>query len=284
MKRRPPTTRWLKDIATWKIGKTLYISVVFSWDVERSVEIAAKHNGPVIVGGPAAILNQGAFEGVAKVQEECDVCEPVLFHNPLASFSTRGCPNKCHFCIAHRVEGEFRELTDFRPAPIMCDNNFLAASEKHQKRVVDAVKHFPLVDFYGLDAQFFTPEAADNLGRLNLHARFAFDSLGYESKVADAITLCKKRTSKHISIYALVGFRETPEETLYRLRKIIEWGTIPVPMRYQPLDAKQKNEFVADGWTGKELRRMTRYFWKYRFLSKTPYEEYDPPSTARTLF
>ena len=289
MKRRPPTTRWLKDIATWKIGKTLYISVVFSWDVERSVEIAAKHNGPVIVGGPAAILNQGAFEGVAKVQEECDVCEPVLFHNPLASFSTRGCPNKCPFCAVPKIEGDFREIENFRPAPVMCDNNFLAASKKHQERVVDSLLQYDIVDFdQGLDARLFTPEAAGNLGRLKrLHLVFAFDHIGSESYVADAVALAKKTIKTEApTIYVLYGFHDTLDETLYRLEKVLEWGFFPAPLRYQPLDAKHRNGYVDANWTELLLKKVAKYYFQARYTlrydngvawtkNRIPFNEYD---------
>ena len=78
---------WLKNIASWQIGKTLYLSVVFSWDVARAAKMAREHKGTVIVGGPAAMLNREAFDGVAAVRDTCQEAEPILFHNPLASYS-----------------------------------------------------------------------------------------------------------------------------------------------------------------------------------------------------
>jgi len=266
---------WRKDIASWQIGKTLYLSVVFSWDVARAVEMAKEHKGTVIVGGPAAMLNRAAFDGVAEVRDACEEVEPILFHNPLASFSSRGCPNKCPFCAVPTIEGEVREIPSFRPAPVMCDNNFFATTHGHQVRVVERLRQFAVVDFnQGLDARLFTREAADNLGRLKLHARFAFDNIHQEARVADAINLCRERTTKQISVYVLIGFQDSPETALYRLEKVREWGCEPNPMRYQPLDAPFRNSYVADGWTDRQLKDMCRFYSNMRFFRKVPFSEY----------
>ena len=45
-------------------------------------------------------------------------------------------------------------------------------------------------------------------------------------------------------------------------------------LRYQPLDATEKNGYVAPGWTDAELRRMTRYYSRLRWLEHIPYEDY----------
>ena len=78
---------WKKGIAKWVIGKTLYLSVPFPWLMEEAYSLADQWKGKVKIGGP----------GIMKLTY-CEEVEPVLFHNPLATFTTRGCPNKCTFC------------------------------------------------------------------------------------------------------------------------------------------------------------------------------------------
>lgn len=258
--------QWRKGIAKWKVGDTLYISVPFTWLVGEAEEIAQTHKGKVLMGGP----------GLMK-PTRCEGYEPLLFHNPLATFTTRGCPNTCPFCAVPWLEGDLVEDTDFRPAPVICDNNLLAATRKHIERVVDRIKGFPYVDFnQGLEAGRFTPEIADLLGTLRCKVRFALDSWGQEGTVKDAIDLCRERTTKAIGVYCLIGFDDTPKEARARLELVRSWGIWPNPMRYQPLDAKTKNFYVAPGWTQEELARMTRYYSRLFWLKHVPYEDYRP--------
>ena len=265
---------WRKGIATWKVGKTLYISVPFTWLLDEAHQIAHEHKGKVLMGGPAIME-----------PNECENYSPILFHNPLATFTTRGCPNNCKFCAVPKLEGDLREIPDFRPAPVICDNNLLSASKKHIRRVVDAHKRFEMVDFnQGLEARKFTPEIADILGELKCKVRFAFDHWGVEAQVKDAIDLCRERTTNNISVYCLIGFRDDPESAKARLDKILSWGCRPNPMRYQPLTAKKKNEYVGDSWTEYELKRMTRYYSRLNWVEHIPYEEFQERGQWRLFY
>ena len=164
------------------------------------------------------------------------------------------------------------------PAPIVCDNNLLAASKKHFNRVIDREKVFDRVDFnQGLDARLLKPSHLSRLAELHLvHIRYSWDWVGMESQVMDAITatLAAGIPRKRISIYVLIGIEDTPEDALYRLESVRTLGIKPFPMRYQPLDALVKDSHVAPGWTAKELRRMMRYWSRQNWLSKVPYAEY----------
>jgi hypothetical protein len=272
--------QWRKGIAAWKCDKTLYISVPFTWEMEKAIRIAegkepwkvdgsnkpVYHKGPFLIGGPGTMK-----------QVECPAgFEPLLFHNPCATFTTRGCPNGCGFCAVPKLEGEFREIADFRPAPVVCDNNFTAASRNHQERVIEKLKAFSEVDFnQGLEAGRFTMELADLLGNLKCKVRFAFDHINLEAKVKTAIDICRNRATNNIGVYVLIGYNDTPEDARYRLDLVRSWKIRPNAMRFQPLDAKRKNEFIAPGWTDHELKRMMNYYNKLRWLEHIPYESFE---------
>ena len=268
--------QWRKGIASWRCGDTLYLSIPFTWLLGDAERMAKAHQGRVLAGGPAAQLMRNEIPW-AEVGGAISF-DALAYHNPAACFFSRGCPNQCGFCAVPKIEGEWREAWPSRIGPVVCDNNLLAATNRYFGRVIDALLQcgFPCVDFnQGLDASQFSVWHADQLARLpSVKVRFAFDRAAQETRVADAITTARTAGLRGISVYALIGFRDTSDDALYRLEKIVEWKAMPCPMRYQPLDATQKNAYVASGWTDYELRKMTRYFWKYRFYSATPYEDW----------
>jgi hypothetical protein len=237
--------------------------------------MASGHKGPVKAGGPAVVLMPGPLEGLAEVNQPCPV-EPLLFHNPLATFTTRGCPNACGFCAVPRLEGEFKELDNWRLAPLVCDNNLLASSKRHFNRVIDRLKALPGVDFnQGLDARLLTPYHASRLAELKrVKVRFAFDHPSQETAVHDAIELCRGAGLSDFSVYCLIGFDDDPESARCRLESVLSWGARTSPMRYQPLDALAKNSHVAPGWTDAELNRLMRYYSRQQFLGGVPYDDY----------
>jgi hypothetical protein len=174
---------WSKGLVSWKKDNTLYISVPFTWLMSKAEELAQKHDGPVLIGGP----------GTGK-PTTCPGFNPLELHNPDAVFTTRGCPNNCGFCMVKRLEPDYYEIPNFIPKSCVCDNNFTAASKKHQERAVDKLKTLPFVDFnQGMEAKLFTPGLADLLGNLKCKIRFAFDRVNYEKYVKEAIDLCKKK-------------------------------------------------------------------------------------------
>ncbi len=258
--------QWRKGIASWKVGNTLYISVPFTWLMANAEEMAKQHKGKVLIGGP----------GTAQ-PSECPGFSPLLFHNPCATFTTRGCPNNRSFCAVPKIEGEFREMQSWRPAPVICDNNLLAATDKHFYKVIDSLRQFPACDFnQGLDARLFRRDHASQIATLNHPmVRFSFDHVNHETKVHDAIEISRSEGLRDFGVYVLFGYKDTPEDALYRLNKVREWGVFPNPMRYQPLDATEKNAYVADGWTEKELRKMMKYYSRLSWLEHIPYGDFD---------
>lgn len=266
--------QWRKGIASWKVGKVLYQSIPFTWLLSDAEIQARDHKGAVVAGGPAVGLMGAPW---AKTPENIPF-DTLSFHNPLATFTTRGCPNQCKFCAVPELEGDLKELQTWKSAPIICDNNLLAATKKHFERVIDSLIPFSACDFnQGLDARLFTPYHADHLARLKRpHIRFSWDSIKTESQVTDAISLCKKYGFKEIGIYVLIGYNDTPEDAHYRLEKVMEWGLFPNPSRYQPLDASKKNDYVAPGWTEAELRKTMKYYYRLGWIGNVcSYQDFD---------
>jgi len=274
---------WLKSIAQWTIGKTLYLSVPFTWLLPQAKSIAEQHDGLVAAGGPAVQLMPEYLKGTVKTINPPAPVEPLLFHHPLATYSSRGCVNCCPFCGVPALEGDFVQLPEWRLAPIICDNNLLASTRSHFNKVIDRLKLLPdatlkiqPVDFnQGLEAKLLKPHHARRIAELKkVKVRFAFDHINHESKLAAAIDLCRKHGLNDFGVYVLIGFNDSPEDALYRLEKVRSWGISPNPMRYQPLDSLAKNSYVAEGWTETLLRAVMRYYSRLVWLGHVSFEEY----------
>ena len=267
--------QWRKNIASFKIGKNLYLSIPFTWMLPDAVEMAKKHNGKVFAGGPAVDLIPEYINSYADIESPPPI-PPLSLHNPLATFTTRGCPNKCKFCAVPRIEGDLRELDIWPVRPVVCDNNLLAASRKHFDRVIDRLKSLPYVDFnQGLDARLFKPHHARRLAELKgVKVRFAFDHACWDTVVHDAIETAREHGLRDFGVYVLFGFNDTPDEAHDKLNRVREWGVWPNPMRYQPLDSLQKNSHVAPAWTERELRKTAKYYSRLIWYEHIPYNEF----------
>jgi hypothetical protein len=201
-------------------------------------------------------------------------------HNPDATFTTRGCIRQCSFCAVPKIEGEFRELSAWQPARLVCDNNILAASRRHFDRVIDSVKHIEGVDFnQGLDKKELKDWHIDRLQELDKPMiRFAWDDVNEEPALRDAIDgiLAAGFPHSRISVLALIGWNDTPEDALYRLVTLRDVLRVTAfPMRYQSLKSVKYNDYVASGWTDEELKKMMRYWARQNWFKKIPYDEFD---------
>lgn len=266
-------TLWKKGVVSWTKDQVLYLSVPFTWMLGKAEEIAKEHDGKVVAGGPAVKLVGAPWADEVRDKAPRDVLK---MHNPDATFTTRGCIRGCGFCAVPRIEGKFRELKRWKVRPVECSNNFLASSKVHIERVITSFLDLPWVDFnQGLDARIFTPWHAEQLARLkNPRVRFAFDYIGMESKVAHAIITGKKAGLSRFSVYVLIGFRDTPDDALYRLKLVRSWGVFPFPMRYQPLDCTEKNDYVGLGWDAETLEDMVYFYSRLVWFRGIKFEDY----------
>jgi len=275
--------QWLNDgYKIWICNNILYASIIFTWKVNEVISLIKNQKRKAIVGGPGAILMSSHFDNIAEVRTHLDFIEPVTLHNPFATFTTRGCVNNCKFCAVPKIEGKFKEISNFIPRPIICDNNFLVSSKKHFNKVIDSLKQMPYVDFnQGLEAKYFTSAKADRIAELkNVKIRFAFDVIEDEKFIIDAINLAKKKGFKKISCYVLIGFNDTPSDALYRAKLLRKLNIYVYCMRYQPLDSLQKDSYISPNWTDYELKRVKNY-WKWPL--NIPFEEYETRKDTSNL-
>lgn len=244
----------------------------------------------IIVGGIFASLmpeyiveNTGVdvFVGCSDVLDSClpdyrlssDVKPP--FDGVGLLFTTRGCPNRCPYCMVPKMERECKiirswknniEGTD-RKDFVVFDNNILAFPEFHFSEVVRELnknKKRVLFD-NGFDCRLVTDNNAKELASLKYFRngfRIAFDRMGddgfYQTAMEKVIAAGLKVKGNSFS-YVLYNFDDTPQEAYYRAQECWKYGSNPYLMEYRPLNSLKKSVFVGKYWTRNLLKAFKNW-------------------------
>ncbi len=271
---------WSKNIVHWEDRQKHYYSIVFTWELWewcRNVQPEFDEK-QIVVGGPAVKLHPEWVPDWIEVGPNVWGSPALTLHNPFATRTSIGCLRSCAFCTIPITEGPLRELISWMNRPVIIDNNLLACHAGHFDEVIDGLKKWPWCDFnQGLDVRCMGKHHADRIAELNNPIiRLSFDHVSIESDFMRSFELLRHAgiPKSQISVYVLIGFDDTPDDALYRLKLIRSLGIRPFPMRFQHLDAKVKNEYVAEAWTQKELIRFMSYWSNFRFTSHIPFAEY----------
>jgi len=228
----------------------VHISVTFTWDIERAQKIAdawrARYN-IVKVGGPAIGDKPNGFT-------------PGMYINDRVTFTTRGCNNRCPWCLAWKREGKLQEIENFPDGCIIQDNNLCQASMEHIERVFEMLARYRkrtrrfAVFSGGLDARIIASGTKDDplkgdrivelLRKADVKQLFlAADSKNSVNVLKDALSKleffgrCNYGLIKKIYCYTLIGFdRETIPQAEERLEAVYQAGCLPFSQLYQPDD------------------------------------------------
>lgn len=273
-------SEWSKTFLEVEHDRDAFLSVAFTWDLPQAYQRAVWFNSlgkTVHAGGPAVSLMPEYMARVADVGGKLPGA--LQLHNPYATRTSTGCPRACQFCAVPKTEGDLVELASWPVNPLVCDNNLLACSQAHFDKVVDRLKPVKDVDFnQGLDARFLTWHHAQRLAELDLErVRLAFDHTDMERAFLRALNLLRRAgiPKNRIGVYVLIGFNDTPEDALYRLKKVAGLGLKPFPMRYNPLDALVRDHYVSPNWADWQLKKFVRYWANLRFFQAIPFEDFD---------
>lgn len=269
---------WPKRPVHWFEGRTLKISIPFTWALEAARDIIIDTrllHDRVIVGGPGVYLRPNFFRSYGNVivgHDEPGVLQRV---NPMATRTTVGCIRRCAFCAigTGKVEaGGFEELEDWPDLPIIADNNLLAASQPHFDRVIDRLIIWERADFeQGLDARLLTDYHAQRIAQIkDPMVRLALDSMQYADQWENAFaTLRRARIAKHrIRSYALIAHTTGVDEAWDRCEWIEAHGIKVLPMWFHELDALDLNYVTRPqrklGWNDEERKRIMQFYYLHR--------------------
>ena len=233
----------------------VHVSVTFTYDKPKAEELAEDWEWaglPVKLGGPAYDDPAGG-EFI-----------PGRYLSQGYTITSRGCNNRCWFCVAPRREGRLREL-EIKDGWIVADNNLLQCSEGHIRAVFDMLKRQPKRPRFtgGLEARQLQPWHCDLLREANPETMyFAYDApddyepLVEAGKMLMAAGIDPRRHT--MACYNLIGYRgDTFDAAQQRMEQTIRAGFMPYAMLYRD----------AEGKTDADWRRFQREWCRPAIVS-----------------
>lgn len=150
---------------------TVYMSKIFSFSPDYDYVINnADH---IVKGGTGYSVTTQLPECIDMLQPDYSIY-PNVPKDYAYGFLTRGCPNKCKWCVVPNKEGKIRPYMDVdqiaiegRTKLVLMDNNILAAGDYAKEQLQKIIDRGYRVDFnQALDARLVTDEFAQLLAKV----------------------------------------------------------------------------------------------------------------------
>lgn len=240
----------------------VYISCLFRWHRRDALVLANAWGDKAKIGGTGVDIAK-------RLPLEIEACLPDydLYGNDRAvGFLSRGCPNRCPWCVVWRKEGELHrmstasELVNGHSEALFLDNNFLALPDHCIDLEWLAEQQIPIDFNQGLDARLITEENAPMLAACKWSAgpRLACDTDGQIPAVDRAFELLIENgiAASRIFVFVLIGFVGLKSDVRRLLHLRQRWAPNIFPMGFRDLETGLE---PAKGWD-------RRLYNKYRRL------------------
>jgi hypothetical protein len=229
----------------------VYASLIFERSRPLAESVLRAYPG-ALVGGTGWDVTS-SLEAVGVTTTRQDYSGYPLWGSSIG-FSSRGCTERCPFCVVPRKEGAVRgeqtiaEIWRGKPWPrevLLLDNDFFG--QPHwQARIDELIAGKFKVSFsQGINARKLTNEAAaaiasvdyrdDQMRERRIYT--AWDNRKDEARLFAGLEALVRHGVKprHIMVYILVGYwpRETHELRDYRRQRLRDFGALPYPMPFR---------------------------------------------------
>ena len=280
------------------------------WDTVHHYKRAAPH-ARVIVGGiyaslmPEHCAQSGADQVFVGLHREAECCPPaydLVESDFQIVHASRGCPRRCSFCAAWRIEPQFTYKQSIsqeihRNRVLFYDNNLLA-----NPHIRDILRELATVKVNGrrvlcetqcgIDGRMLTDEMALLLRRAHfLYPRIAWDH-GFEDhkEIRYQIETLRKvgYGSRDIYVFVLYNHELEYEELERKRLKCRDWGVQIADCRFRPLDqtfdnydphAWRKGQtgedyYIHPNWTDAHIRAFRKSVREQNIVIRHGFSEY----------
>ncbi len=243
----------------------VYMSKVFTFTPD-CMDI---YDCEVVKGGTGYSLTTVLPDYIDRLQPDYSIY-PYIDSKTAYGFLTRGCPNKCKWCIVPKKEGNIAPYMDVdeiaidgRTNLILMDNNILA-SDYGLEQIEKIIRRGYRIDFnQAMDARLVTPEIADLLARVKWikRIRFGCDTPAQVEHCEKAIQLIDKAGYKgEYFFYCML--HGTFEECFARVNHWHDRGRRYLPHCQPYLDFTKKVQNIPQ-WQ-KDLASWADKKWIFR--------------------
>lgn len=275
------------DIVEWAIPfyhyDIIYMSKVFNFTPD---DLTFYNANRIVKGGTGYDIASQLPEEIDQLQPDYSIF-PNIPHDTAYGFLTRGCPNRCPWCVVPRKEGHIRPYMDCdqiaiegRRKLILMDNNILAAGDyakEQMRKIIDRGYH---IDFnQACDARLVTKEFAQLMAEIKWigrRIRFGCDTKAQIQDCERAISMINEYGYKgEYFLYTMIGgksdFKECYERTHYwwvrnqQSRKNHEHYVYPYAQPYRDPDNPKQSipqwqKDMAQWINKKQYFQMTDFF------------------------
>jgi hypothetical protein len=247
-----------------------YISKVFTFTPEPQLGLG--DYGEVIKGGTGfGLYNELSL----LVDGRCPDYSIYPKFTAAYGFITRGCTNKCDWCIVPKKEGliypnsDIEDWLDGRKEAVIMDNNILAHSwgiEQLEKIAKLGIK----IDInQGVEAKRITPDIAELFSKLRFsrYIRIACDTKAAIPAVEQAVLNLSKAGIKPYRIFCYVLVKDV-NDALFRIEYLRKLGVVPFAQPYRDFKNSIKPNY--------EQKRLARWCNRKEIFTTCDFKDYKP--------
>lgn len=281
--------KWQGDEVEWAWGfqhyDRIYMSKIFNFSPD---DLTAYDADEIIRGGTGYDIHSQLPDEIDRLQPDYSIY-PNVPSNTAYGFLTRGCPNKCPWCVVPRKEGRIRPYMDVdeiaiegRTNLVLMDNNILAAGDYAVEQLEKIISRGYRVDFnQAIDARLVTEEFAKLLAKvrwIGRRIRFGCDTHKQIEDCERAISMITAHGYKgEYFLYTMLNdnFNECYERIMYWWRRNHECrekhlpNICPYAQPYRdPINPKRPiPEWQKD---------MARWVNKHQCFQMVDFDNYEP--------
>lgn len=217
------------DSVEWVIGfkhyDRIYMSKVFNFSPDDTTAYDADE---IVKGGTGYDIKSQLLHEIDRLQPDYSIY-PNIPKDTAYGFLTRGCPNKCPWCVVPRKEGKIRPYMDCdeiaiegRTKLVLMDNNILAAGDYAVQQMEKIIERGYRIDFnQALDARLVDDRFARLLAKIkwiDRRIRFGCDT---QVQIDDCMRAIERINSYGYSgeyfLYTMLNdnFQECYERLMY---------------------------------------------------------------------